>query len=255
MIITYAANNKNGLNVLKELKAQGVEIEYLILHPKEKSKYLNEIITEANVRPENIIFWKKEENEQIIEKLNKKRSEILFSVNFGYKIPREILEKYQKSLNLHLSYLPYNKGSHPNVWAIIEETPIGVTIHEMSEKIDKGKIIYQEEVKIDSTDTGKSLYEKLEEKAVDIIRREFKNIIENRYLPKENKNGTIHYVKDFSDICRIDLNKEYKAKHLLNILRALTYPPFNNAYFLDENGDKVYIEVKLTKEGNNENNI
>lgn len=255
MLITYAANNKNGLNVLKELKAQGFEIEYLILHPKEKSKYLNEIIKEANVSQENIIFWKKDEKEKMIEKINKKRSEILFSVNFGYKIPRKILEKYRKSLNLHLSYLPYNKGSHPNVWAIVDETPIGVTIHEMSEKIDEGRIIYQEEIKINSTDTGISLYEKLEEKAVDIIRREFKNIIENRYLPKENKNGTIHYVKDFNVICRIDLNKEYKAKHLLNILRALTYPPFKNAYFFDENGDKVYIEVKLTKECNNKNNI
>ena len=34
MKITYAANNRNGLNVLQELKAQGVEIEYLILHQR-----------------------------------------------------------------------------------------------------------------------------------------------------------------------------------------------------------------------------
>lgn len=248
MKITYASNNKNGLNVLKELINQGIKVEYLILHPKKTEKYSEEIKNIANVDEQNIFYWKETSYEKIREKLKKKDSEILFTVNFGYKIPREVLKMYKKALNLHLSYLPYNKGSHPNVWAIIEGTPAGVTIHEMTENIDEGKIIYQEKVTIDPTDTGKILYEKLEEKSVEIIRKEFFNIINDKYKPKDNKAGTIHYAKEFKQLCKIDLNKEYKAKDLINILRALTYPPYKNAYFIDENGNKVYIEVKLTKE-------
>ncbi len=248
MIITYAANNKNGLNVLKELKRQNIEIEYLIIHPEGKGKYVEEIKKESNTKKENIIIWDKKSKEGMLEKLKSKKSEILLSVNFGYKFPREILEIYKKPLNLHMSFLPYNQGSNPNVWSIIEGTPAGVTIHEMAEKIDEGRIIYQEEVEKDITDNGKTLYEKLEKKSIEIIKREFKNIINGKYIPKENTGGTVHYAKDFKKICEIDMQKEYKAKDLINRLRALTYPPYKNAYFIDENGEKIYIEIKLSRD-------
>jgi len=39
-----------------------------------------------------------------------------------------------------------------------------------------------------------------------------------------------------------------KAKDLINRLRALTYPPYKNAYFIDENGEKIYIEIKLSRD-------
>lgn len=248
MKITYATNNKNGLNVLKELKKQNIEIEYLIIHPEETGKYIEEIKKESNTKAENTIIWDKNNKNKIQEKLKNKKSEVLLSVNFGYKIPKEILEIYKKPLNLHISYLPYNQGSNPNVWPIIENTPAGVTIHEMTEKIDVGRIIYQEKVEKDITDNGKSLYEKLEKKSLEIIEKEFKNIINGKYTPKENKGGTLHYTKDFKKICEINMEKEYKAKDLINRLRALTYPPYKNAYFIDENGEKIYIEIKLSRD-------
>ena len=46
----------------------------------------------------------------------------------------------KNSINLHLSYLPFNRGKNPNVWSIIESTPCGATIHKIDEKIDTGKI-------------------------------------------------------------------------------------------------------------------
>tara|TARA_B110000114_G_scaffold175747_1_gene205618 strand:- start:930 stop:1169 length:240 start_codon:yes stop_codon:yes gene_type:complete len=46
-------------------------------------------------------------------------------------------------LNLHISYLPFNKGTHPNFWSFAENTPSGVTIHKINKKIDSGNIIYQ----------------------------------------------------------------------------------------------------------------
>ena len=46
-------------------------------------------------------------------------------------------------LNLHISYLPFNKGAHPNFWSFAENTPSGVTIHKINKKIDSGNIIYQ----------------------------------------------------------------------------------------------------------------
>ena len=49
-------------------------------------------------------------------------------------------------VNLHTSYLPYNKGAAPNFFSFYENTPKGVTIHEMVAGLDEGAILLQKEV-------------------------------------------------------------------------------------------------------------
>jgi methionyl-tRNA formyltransferase len=41
------------------------------------------------------------------------------------------------------------------------------------------------------------------------------------------------------------MEKEYKAKDLINLLRARTFPPHPSAYFIDDQGRKVYVRVNL----------
>ena len=48
-----------------------------------------------------------------------------------------------------MSLLPYNRGSHPNFWSFVENTPKGITIHEISNGIDDGDIIFQKKFKLD----------------------------------------------------------------------------------------------------------
>lgn len=46
-------------------------------------------------------------------------------------------------VNLHIGYLPFNRGAHPNFWSFFDGTPSGVTIHLIDEGIDTGPIIAQ----------------------------------------------------------------------------------------------------------------
>ena len=74
-------------------------------------------------------------------------------ISFGYKhiIKKEILEKLNiPIINLHISYLPWNRGSHPNFWAFYESTPSGVTIHEIDQGVDTGSIIFQKLLKFNT---------------------------------------------------------------------------------------------------------
>ena len=55
-----------------------------------------------------------------------------FIVSYGYRyiIKKNIIDYFHKRIiNLHISYLPYNRGADPNLWSILEDTPSGVTIH------------------------------------------------------------------------------------------------------------------------------
>ena len=65
-------------------------------------------------------------------------------VCFGYRhiIKQELLDSIKiPIINLHIAYLPYNKGAHPNFWSFVENTPAGITIHEVDKGIDTGRII------------------------------------------------------------------------------------------------------------------
>lgn len=64
--------------------------------------------------------------------------------------------------NLHISLLPYNRGASPNFFSFIENTPKGVTIHQIDEGLDTGPILAQKELFFDeSKETFASGYEKL----------------------------------------------------------------------------------------------
>ena len=243
-----AINNRNGLNALKTVnKIEIFEIKYILLHPKNKIKFHDEIISEITDKS-IILYWEKSNRTEIQKKAQNEGLDLLLSVNFGYIFKHNFLECFKEKINLHTSYLPYNRGAHPNVWPIIDGTPAGVTLHTMDAEIDKGKIIYQEEVKVEETDTGKTLYEKLEERSVEVFRKGLVGYYHNEivpFIPKEV--GTYHSHQDFVDLFEVDLNEKIKTGDFLRRLRALSFPPFKNAYYQTTENEKINIDISIAR--------
>jgi len=68
-------------------------------------------------------------------------------ISFGYRyiLSETVLASAQKPvINLHISFLPWNRGAHPNFWAFFDGTPCGVSIHYMDPGVDTGPILLQE---------------------------------------------------------------------------------------------------------------
>jgi methionyl-tRNA formyltransferase len=76
-------------------------------------------------------------------------------ISFGLReiiSPRDIRECRTPILNIHISYLPHNRGAHPNFWSWYDETPVGVTIHRIDSGLDTGPIVFQRLVDIDDSE-------------------------------------------------------------------------------------------------------
>ena len=103
-------------------------------YSKKKTKIIDYVSTNKNYR----IFNTKEKIS-----LNKIK-DIDLIISFGYRhlIDKDIIRK-KRILNLHISYLPFNRGAHPNFWSFVENTPSGITINRINNGIDTGNIIYQ----------------------------------------------------------------------------------------------------------------
>lgn len=237
----YASNNMNGFFCAKKISELGFCPELLIFHPIENQKCVSEII---NVFPSTpFVFWKTEECKK---KLLKTKTEILLSINFAYLFPKEVLSLFKYPINLHTGLLPFNRGMNPNVWSIYEQTPAGVTLHLMTEALDKGEVIAQREVPVSPLETGKTLYVKLEEASVSLIEEEFPRFMKGEIssLPMP-EGGTYHESSEFRQLCSISLDETIKVEELLRRLRALSFPPYKNAY-INVEGKRVFVDISFS---------
>jgi methionyl-tRNA formyltransferase len=183
-----------------------------------------------------------------IDEIKEHEPDLLLSAGYRHIIPPDTIESATVALNCHNSYLPYARGANANVWSIVEDVPVGVTIHEIVEKVDSGPIVAQHRVPLYPDDTGKSLYTRLIDATIGLLEQEWASIRDNTYETKENpiQNGTYHRGKEFDELRKLNLETEMSMKNLLNKLRALTFPPFNNAYF-ERNGKKYFVEINIQR--------
>ncbi len=81
---------------------------------------------------------------EYLKKNNKKNKRYVFLLSIFSKIilKKNFLKRFKKSYNLHPAILPEYPGINPISGMIFNrEKKIGITLHEISEKIDAGKII------------------------------------------------------------------------------------------------------------------
>lgn len=123
-----------------------------------------------------------------------------FIISYGYRyiIKPGIVRKFKnKSINLHISYLPWNKGADPNLWSFLEDSPKGVTIHYIDNGLDTGDIIVQKEVPYHEDDTLRTTYERLTQTIEQLFMEYWPLIREGKVkgIPQP-MGGSYHKLKD-----------------------------------------------------------
>lgn len=248
MRILFLGNNWVGWHIANWLFERGESVVGAVLHPIDRQHYGAELLGLMSTNSVPVFIGSELDQETQLQEIKKLKADIGVSVYFGYILKRPLLSMFSKGVvNLHPSYLPYNKGAHPNVWSIVEETPAGVTLHYIDEGIDTGDIIAQRRVDVEPIDTAKTLYTKLESACVELFQSAWSDLKEGRvkHFRQPDVNGTFHRSKDLKELGKIDLDRKYTARELLGILRARTFPPYPGAFF-EQDGRKVHVRIELS---------
>lgn len=109
--------------------------------------YTNDKILESEV--EEILIESGAEVDRIfsrptLEVLQRGQYDFIVSDRSRFIIPENVISALEgRIINLHPSFLPFNRGDQPLLWAAVEGTPFGVTIHQVNSKFDEGPIICQ----------------------------------------------------------------------------------------------------------------
>ncbi len=155
-----------------------------------------------------------------------KSNSIEFVVSYGYRaiLSEEVINHIRECIvNLHISYLPFNKGCYPNLWSHIDGTPSGVTIHRIDEGIDSGEILFRKKVKINQENhTFESSYRGLKREIEDLFYEKWVDLRLNRckgFLVEAQ--GTFHCRKEGEDVLsRLPLGWRTKISDALKIIKS-----------------------------------
>lgn len=223
---------------------------------KEIRRILNEInITSFHIfcSPKGKFLFEKEIKNGDIKELdvNENVDFLIENFNIGFSchckqlFPKELVNNV-RCINIHPGLNPYNRGWFPQVFSIINGLPVGVTIHEMDEKIDHGNIILQKEVDIFEFDTSKTLYDRIINEGVKLFENNINTLLSGDYSSNVmQEEGNYNCIRDYKELCQIDLDEKVTMRQAIALLRALTHPPFKNAYYLTDEGKKIYLSINI----------
>lgn len=173
-----------------------------------------------------------------------------FSCHAKQIFPQRLVDS-MLCINFHTGLNPYNKGCYPHIFSIINGLPLGVTIHIMTKEIDHGAIIFQERLQILEHETAKDVYMRLLDLEKEMLEKHIDSLLSGDYQPfLPEHEGNYNSMKDFKRLCEIDLDEQVSFREAINRLRALSHKPFQNAYFIDENNQKIYLTIELSKPSN-----
>lgn len=144
-------------------------------------------------RDNSLIQTSQEINPEFVDQHN---VDFIISYNYRHILRKDVLDKV-KAINLHISYLPWNRGADPNFWSFLDNTPKGVTIHYIDEGIDTGNIISQKQVHFDeSKETLSSTYYQLQYEIQELFKNQWNNILKGEEGIKPLGKGSYHKLRD-----------------------------------------------------------
>lgn len=114
-----------------------------------------------------------------------------FIVAYGYRfiIREPVLSRYKgRLINLHIGYLPWNRGADPCFWSWFDGTYKGISIHHIDAGLDTGPVIARRILSPPNTMTLRECYE--------YLRTELENLFAEKWPSIKADAGTLHMEKD-----------------------------------------------------------
>ncbi|HZX19788.1 MAG TPA: phosphoribosylglycinamide formyltransferase [archaeon] len=157
--------------IIDAIKAKKLEAEIVLVASDNSKAFILERAKKHGI--ETLIvnykeFSKREDAEKkIAAKLKEKKVDLILLIGFMKIITPYFVKEFKHRIwNMHPSLLPkYAGGMNLDVHSEVlknKEKETGCTLHEVTEKVDAGKIIMQKKISITKNETAESLKEKVQ---------------------------------------------------------------------------------------------
>ena len=187
-------------------------------------------------------------------KKNLLSADIGVSYGFGIIFKKKFLKRYKNGIwNIHPGSLPNYRGRHPITAAFLnDEKKIGVSVHIVNEKIDRGHLLAKSFVRRNYSDDELSIKKKIFRISLKILKKAIQNFNKKKFL----KLSKGKYYKPYFNGIEIKDSKKIDYKYIFNAAKAqksfngivVNGRRYYNAFFYSsKNYNKKNIEIVICK--------
>ena len=165
-------------NIAVFISGKGSNLRSLIKHSKKKNSLFKidlvisnnfnvkglKIANKSKIKNYYVKYSNKRNFEnRVLKLLNKNKIDLICLAGFMKILSKKFIKKFSSPIiNIHPSLLPKYKGLNTHMKAIKNKDKYsGATVHIVNDKLDSGKIIIQEKVRILKSDNEKTLKKKV----------------------------------------------------------------------------------------------
>ena len=157
--------------IIDEIAANKLNAQIVLVVSDKKNAIILDRAKKHNIETFFVDYKKystREDTEkEIVKMLEHKKTELVLLIGFMKIISLYFVKKFERRIwNIHPSLLPkYAGGMNLDVHAQVianKEKETGCTLHEVTEEVDKGKIILQKKCPVLASDTPETLKEKVQ---------------------------------------------------------------------------------------------
>ncbi len=204
---------------------------------------IKDIALHANIptlQPENI------NDPEVVDKIRQYQGDLGIIIAYGQKIGPVLISIFpQGIINLHASLLPKYRGAAPINWALINgEKETGLTVMQINEQIDAGKILNQLVVPIDPLERADELYERLTQLGPQLVLETIFQLQQNQTNPKPQDIALITKAPKMSKALSL-IDWTLPAQTIANQIRGLwPWPAAGSNYF---SADEKTVHVSFAR--------
>lgn len=150
---------------------------------------------------------------------------VVVAAGWYWRIPERLLVEIPLGvLGVHYSRLPKYRGGSPLVWALINgEATVGVSLFQMTSRLDDGPVWAQVALDVQPEDDVASVSARLEERAVDMVREALPGVLDGSLTPATQSDADATYcLQRLPDDGRVDVTLHADA--IVRLIRAQTRP-------------------------------
>jgi len=151
--------------------------------------------------------------------------DFIFVIGWSQLIDKEIINASKKgTIGFHTSELPKDRGRSTIAWQISEGyTETTLTMFYISEGIDNGDIIAQENIKIEQNDYVKDILFKINQSTYNLLKTYFPLLL-NEKAPRTKQDETKSSYRRLRTDKDSFINWNSSTKSIYNLIRAVSYP-------------------------------
>lgn len=258
--VALIANTGIGNEVFKALlKCSSVTVDSVLTRKLEgefpyfKTQELHQLVTVKGIK----CFTNIDANTAYYEYLCMQNIDLILVATYHQIIKKTLIELPKLGfINYHPSLLPKYRGPSPISWVILNgESETGITIHNLTTKVDEGSVLSQDSINIECNDNLGSLFQKLSILSGKMTPVIIEQLLNQSILPKEQNNDESSY---FSR--PINKNIIYESMDFNSIYRIVkAFHPFPKAVFMKgrisykvNNYSFKYNDIKISNPENEE---